>query len=95
MSVNLPVDERRARERELLERYLWRLGEEGAGNPPSLEQAWLRYRQQPFHVLIFALFTIGAGRLQPEMQPEDYMMRCLERITTFIDDHDSLDSLAA
>ena len=46
-------------------------------------------------MLIFALFTIGAGRLQPDMQPKDYMLRCLERIATFVDDHDSLDSLAA
>jgi hypothetical protein len=93
ISVNLPVEQRRAWERDLLERYLWRLGEEGVGKPPSFDEAWLRYRQQPFHVLIFALFTIGAGRFQPEMQPDDYMFRCLERIATFIDDHDSLDSL--
>jgi hypothetical protein len=93
MSVNLSVDNRREWERDLLERYLWRLGEEGVGDPPSFDEAWLRYRQQPFHVLIFALFTVGAGRFQPDMQPEDYMFRCLERIATFIDDHDSLDSL--
>jgi aminoglycoside phosphotransferase (APT) family kinase protein len=93
MSVNLAIEDRRAWERPLLERYLWRLSEEGVGDPPSFDQAWLRYRQQPFHVLIFALFTIGAGRFQPEMQPKDYMLRCLERIATFIDDHDSLDSL--
>jgi hypothetical protein len=93
MSVNLQVEDRRAWERELLERYLWRLAEEGVSNPPSFDAAWLRYRQQPFHVLIFALFTIGAGRMQPDMQPKDYMLRCLQRITTFVDDHDSLDSL--
>jgi hypothetical protein len=93
MSVNLTIEDRRAWESELLERYLWRLGEEGVGNPPSFDQAWLRYRQQPFHVVVFALLTIGAGRLQPDMQPKDYMMRCWERIATFVDDHDSLDSL--
>lgn len=94
MSVNLPIEDRRAWERELLERYLWRLGEEGVSKPPSFDEAWLRYRQQPFHVVIFALFTIGAGRLQPDMQPKDYMMRCWERIATFVDDHDSLGSLS-
>ena len=93
MSVNLSIEDRRAWERELLERYLWRLGEEGVSKPPTFEEAWLRYRQQPFHVVVFALFTIGAGRLQPNMQPRDYMMRCWERIATFVDDHDSLDSL--
>jgi hypothetical protein len=94
MSVNLPVEDRRAWERELLERYLWRLGEEGVPEPPSFEQAWLRYRQQPFHVVIFSLLTIGAGRFQPVMQPKDYMARCWERIATFLDDHDSLDSVS-
>jgi hypothetical protein len=94
MSVNLAVADRRAWERELLERYLWRLGEEGVKNPPSFQQAWLRYRQQPFHVVIFSLLTIGAGRFQPVMQPKEYMVRCWERIATFLDDHDSLDSVS-
>jgi hypothetical protein len=94
MSVNLTVEDRRAWERDLLERYLWRLGEEGVAQPPSFEQAWLRYRQQPFHVVIFSLFTIGAGRFQPVMQPKDYMERCWERIATFLDDHDSLDAIS-
>jgi hypothetical protein len=94
MSVNLTTEDRRAWERELLERYLWRLAEEGVGNPPSFAQAWLRYRQQPFHVVIFSLFTIGAGRFQPVMQPKDYMARCWERIAIFLDDHESLDSVS-
>jgi Ecdysteroid kinase-like family len=93
MSVNLAIDDRRAWERELLERYLWRLGEEGVQNSPSFEQAWLRYRQQPFHVVAFSLLTIGAGRFQPVMQPKDYMARCWERVATFLDDHDSLDAV--
>lgn len=93
MSVNLTTENRRAWEHDLLERYLWRLGEEGVPNPPSFEQAWLRYRQQPFHVVIFSLLTIGAGRFQPAMQPADYMARCWERIAVFLDDHESLDSL--
>ncbi|HWJ82498.1 MAG TPA: phosphotransferase [Nocardioides sp.] len=93
MAVNLTIEDRRAWERELLERYLWRLGEEGVAAPPAFDEAMLRYRQQPFHVVVFALLTIGAGRLQPDMQPRDYMLRCWERIATFVDDHDSLDSL--
>lgn len=91
MSVNLAVEDRRAWERELVERYLWRLGEEGVAKAPTFDEAWLSYRQQPFHVVIFAAFTIGAGRMQPDMQPKDYMMRCWERIMTFVDDHESLD----
>jgi hypothetical protein len=93
MAVNLTVEDRRAWERELVERYLWRLGEEGVAQQPTFDEAWLSYRQQPFHVVIFAAFTIGAGRLQPDMQPMDYMQRCWERITSFVDDHDSLDAV--
>ncbi len=93
LAVNLRVEDRRAWEHDLLERYLWRLGDETVTNPPVFDQAWLRYRQQTFHVLIWALATIGAGRLHANTQPKDYMLRCLERIATFIDDHESLDGL--
>jgi len=27
------------------------------------------------------------------MQPKDYMARCWERVATFLDDHDSLDTV--
>ena len=93
LAVNLQVEDRRAWEQDLLERYLWRLGDEAVSNPPAFDQAWLRYRQQPFHVLIWALATVGAGRLHANMQPRDYMLRCVERIATFVEDHESLDSL--
>lgn len=95
MSVNLDVEDRRLWERDLLERYLGRLTDEGVVASPTFAEAWLMYRQQPFHVLIFALFTIGSGRLQPDMQPKDYMLRCLQRIGAFVDDHESLDALGA
>jgi Ecdysteroid kinase-like family len=93
LAVNLRVEDRRAWEHNLLERYLWRVGEEAVTDPPAFPQAWLRYRQQPFHVLIWALATIGAGRLRAKMQPEAYMLRCLERIATFVDDHESFASV--
>jgi aminoglycoside phosphotransferase (APT) family kinase protein len=93
LSVNLGVSDRRDWEHDLLERYLSRLGDEGVTNPPAFDQAWLHYRQQPFHVLIWALATIGAGLLRADMQPKEYMLRCLERIASFVDDHESLDAL--
>lgn len=92
MAVNLTIENRREWERGLLERYLGRLEELGIA-APSFDDAWLQFRRQPFHVVIFAALTIGAGRFQPEMQPRDYMLRCWERITAFVDDHDSLDAL--
>ena len=94
LAVNLRAEDRRAWEHDLLERYLGRLGAEAVTQPPAFDQAWLRYRQQPFHVLIWALATIGAGLLGTNMQPKDYMLRCLARIAAFVDDHESLDGLA-
>ena len=93
-AVNLGTDDRRAWEQGLMERYLWRFGEERVKKPPAFDSAWLSYRQQPFRVLIWTLATIGAGRFGAHLQPNDYMRRCLRRIATFIDDHDSLESLA-
>ncbi len=94
LSVNLPTEERRAWEQDLLDRYLWRLGEEGVPKPPTKDEALLRYRQQQFHIVMFTLLTIGAGRLQPAgMQPMNYMHRAWQRVAAFLDDHDCLDSL--
>lgn len=93
LAVNLRVEDRRAWEHDLLERYLWRLGEEGAADRPTFDQAWLRYRQQSLHVLIWALATVGVGYFQASLQPYDYMLRCLGRTARFVVDHSSLDSL--
>jgi hypothetical protein len=94
LSVNLPTEDRRVWEQDLLDRYLWRLGEEGVPKPPTKDEALLRYRQQQFHIVMFTLLTIGAGKLQPAaMQPMDYMQRAWKRVAAFLDDHDCLDSL--
>jgi hypothetical protein len=88
----LTVDDRRAWERELIELYVDRL--HAAGGPAlSFDEAWLTYRQQPFHGLVFWLYTIGAGRLQPAMQPDEVSLANLERMATMIDDLDSFDAL--
>jgi hypothetical protein len=93
-AVNMPTEDRRAWEHDLLDRYLWRLGEEGVAKPPTKDEAFLRYRQQQFHIVMFTLLTIGAGKLQPAgMQPMDYMHRAWKRVAAFLDDHDCLDSL--
>ncbi len=57
------------------------------------EEAWLAYRQQAFHGLVFWLYTIGAGRLQPAMQPDQVSLSNLERMTNMIDDLDSFGAL--
>lgn len=92
LSSALTVDDRRAWERELIELYIDRLHASG-GAALSFENAWLAYRQQPFHGLAFWLYTIGAGRLQPAMQPDEVSLANLERMSNMIVDLDSLDAV--
>jgi len=92
LSSALTVEDRRAWERELITLYIDRLS--AAGGPRlSADDAWLTYRQQPFHGLVFWLYTIGAGRMQPAMQPDEVSLANLERMTNMIVDLDSFDAL--
>lgn len=92
LSSALTVEDRRAWERDLITLYVDRLA--AAGGPPlTADDAWLTYRQQPFHGLVFWLYTIGAGRMQPAMQPDEVSLANLERMTNMIVDLDSFDAL--
>jgi hypothetical protein len=88
----LTIENRRAWERELLEYYLERLRFAGV-DAPEFDAAWLQYRQQTFHGLAFWLITIGAGRLQPEMQPVEISRANLSRMTAAVVDLDSFGAL--
>ena len=89
----LTIEDRRAWEADLLALYLEELARAG-GVAPSFDQAWLRYRQQAFHGLIFWLYTIGAGRMQPNMQPRHISEANVARMTQAVVDLESLDSLS-
>jgi aminoglycoside phosphotransferase (APT) family kinase protein len=92
LSSALTVEDRRAWECDLIGLYVDRL--HAAGGPAlPFDDAWLAYRQQPFHGLAFWLYTIGAGRLQPAMQPDEVSLANLERMTNMIADLDSFDAL--
>jgi len=88
----LTVDDRRAWERDLIALYLDELARAG-GEPPTFDQALLRYRQQAFHALIFWLYTIGSGRMQPHMQHRHVAEANVARMTQAVVDLESLDSL--
>jgi aminoglycoside phosphotransferase (APT) family kinase protein len=89
----LTVDDRRAWERELIEVYLDQLKACGGPSDLDFDLAWRLYRQQVFHGLIFWLYTIGHGALQPAMQPDAVSRINLERMTNAIVDLESLDSI--
>ncbi|MFE9575141.1 aminoglycoside phosphotransferase family protein [Nocardia sp. NPDC006044] len=85
-------DDRRAWDRELLALYLDELGHAG-GIVPSFDEAWLAYRQQSMFAYAAWAFTIGRAVYQPEMQSVETCLTLMRRITTALDDLDSLDAL--
>ncbi|MGK8524056.1 phosphotransferase [Nocardia asteroides] len=85
-------EDRRAWDRALLELYLDELGRCG-GEAPSFDDAWLTYRQQSMFAYAAWAFTIGRAVYQPKMQTEQTCLTLLHRITTAVEDHDSLDAL--
>jgi aminoglycoside phosphotransferase (APT) family kinase protein len=90
----LRVEDRRAWERDLLELYIGELGARG-GARLNFDQAWQGYRLQPLHGLAYWLFTIGRSRFEPELQKDEYSLAIIERLAAMIDDHDTLDAVAA
>ena len=91
ISSALQIADRRRWERDLLRLYVDTLASVGG---PALEfdAAWLSYRQQLFHGTIFWLYTLGAGAMQPAMQPDVFSLANIERMSHAIVD---LDALAA
>ena len=95
LTTCLETEDRRNWDRDLLELYLHHLAESGAGKQvPSFENAWLAYRQHPLHGLVWWLFTIGSGKLQPNMQPPEHSLVNIRRATQAIADLGTLDLLA-
>lgn len=93
MTSALTVEDRRAWERDLIEIYLDQLKISGGAADLSIDHAWQMYRQQIFHGLIFWLYTMGHGKLQPAMQPDSVSRVNLERMTNAVVDLDSLSSI--
>lgn len=96
ISSALTVEDRRAWEKDLLRLYLEKLAASGVQDVPNFDAAFLLYRQQLFHALIYWTFTIGGNSksLRPaEMQPHRFCLMNIERFSNAIVDLDSLDSL--
>jgi len=83
----LGVEDRRAREQDLLRHYLAALAAAGAP-APGFDEAWLDYRRHQLHGLNFALCP-------PEMQAEADCTIMAERFGAAAVDHDTLGLLEA
>src|SRR5437773_2400400 len=89
LSSALTIDDRRNWERDLLALYLELVHEQGAPMIP-FEDAWLAYRQSMFHPFFYWVTTIGAGRTQPDMQPDAISLANIERVAQAILDLDCI-----
>jgi Phosphotransferase enzyme family len=85
-------EDRREWDRGLLELYLERLLEHG-GNPPAFAEAWRIYCQQLFYPYAAWAFTIGRAAYQPKMQPDEYSLAILKRMSAAIADNDAFSAI--
>jgi hypothetical protein len=92
LSSNLPTEDRRAWEADLVARHGERLADAGI-TPPPFDEAFLAYRQQLPHAMFMWLGTLGRHRLQPEFQPHDITIELVHRICTAADDLDTLGAI--
>lgn len=90
--TSLKIEDRRKWEKDLLALYLERLKEKGV-TPPGFNDAWEQYRRQTLYTLIAWLVTIGAGELQPNMQPDSESLQMIARAATAIEDLGSVQLL--
>jgi phosphotransferase family enzyme len=93
ITTTLAIDDRRAWERDLLERYLDGM-RSACGLGITFDEAWDLYRQQIFLALLMWTPTLVHTRTTPDMQPEEMSLEMIKRMTAAISDLDSLGSFA-
>jgi hypothetical protein len=95
MSTSLSIEKRRAWEKDLIRLYVDRLAAYGVIS--TFEDAWLKYRKNLMTALAWWTSTMAPnpGTQPSALQPKDRTREFLRRITHAVDDHQSIDSLAA
>lgn len=92
VSTCLTIEDRRAWEQDLLNRYLNTLHASG-GPEVAFDEAWNQYRQQLFTALAWWTITFAPPWYMPDMQPGEVSIELIHRISTAMDDLDALASL--
>ncbi|WP_322083331.1 phosphotransferase [Burkholderia sp. BCC1972] len=91
ISSALTVKRRRTWERDLIQYYIEEF--RAAGGPAiSFDEAWNAYRQQLVTALTWWTVTLTPPSALPDMQPKDLTLEFIRRISTAMDDVDSLDA---
>jgi len=92
ISTALTPEDRRAWEQDLIKFYLEKLAETG-GPVLDFSQAWTLYRQQLPSVLAWWTVTLSPPPGMPaDAQPKDITLEFIRRITTAMDDLETLDA---
>jgi len=89
ISTSCSIGNRRLWERELIALYLDKMHEAGAPRI-SFDEAWSHYRQQMFSALAFWTVTLSPPPGLADMQPRDITLEFIRRISTAMDDLDSM-----
>lgn len=92
LATALTIENRRAWEKELLGYYLDRLRAAGGPNL-SFDAAFTAYRQQLVTALTWWTIVVHPAPGMPDMQPRDITFEFVRRMSTAMDDLDTLDAL--
>jgi len=85
---SVPTGLRRNDEKQLLERYLARLADEGAGSEaPTLAEAFDTYRLLTIDGWIIIVFTLAAGGMQPDDRMEVTAVRAINTLVDLDVEH--------
>ncbi|WP_368834418.1 aminoglycoside phosphotransferase family protein [Mycobacterium intracellulare] len=90
LASTLNVGQRRAWERDLIETYLNQLQEEGGAANVDFDTAWQLYRRQVLGALVMWTPTYRPPPMMPDMQPTEVTEEMLRRISSAVDDLQSL-----
>jgi thiamine kinase-like enzyme len=93
LTSHLTVEDRRAWERVLLDRYRDELAQRGVASPPGSADLFLDYRRQAIYGVFAWLATIGRSPLQPKYQPDEISLANLARMTQACADLDTINAL--
>lgn len=93
LATSLTIENRRAWENQLLELYREQFATVSGVNL-SPDEIRLRYRQQMISALSMWTVTFAPKENSPDMQPEDTCIEFINRISTAVDDLESVESLS-
>jgi Phosphotransferase enzyme family len=93
LTSHLTVEDRRAWEGVLLDRYRDELAQRGVASPPGSADLFLDYRRQAIYGMFAWLATIGRSPLQPKYQPDEISLANLARMTQACADLDTINAL--